>query len=72
MEIDYSIAGVETEANRVAITKITQTMHNGYSDVFTGIGYFKCTFSLQVKDDVKPCQAPLRHIAYVLQEPFRK
>ena len=29
------------------------------------------TFSLQVKQGSKPYQVPPRHIAYVLQEPFK-
>ena len=40
--------------------------------VFNGIGCFKGTFSLQLKPDSKPYQAPLRHVAYVLQKPFKE
>ena len=47
-------------------------MHDEYKDIFTGNGCFKGTFSLQVKDDAKPYQLPLRHIAHPLQEPFKK
>ena len=47
-------------------------IHVEFSDVFTGIGCFKGTFSLQVKDDMKPYQMPPRCITYVLQEPFKK
>ena len=36
------------------------------------IGCFKGTLSVKVKDNAKPYQMPLRHIAYALQEPFRK
>ena len=32
----------------------------------------KGTFSLQVKDGMKPYQAPPKCIAYALQEPFKK
>ena len=28
--------------------------------------------SLQIKDNVKPYQVPLRCVAYTLQEPFKK
>ena len=40
--------------------------------MFTGIGCFKGTFSIQVKDDAKPYLVPLRHVAYALQETFKK
>ena len=40
--------------------------------MFTGIGSFEGTFFLYVKDDVKPYQALPRHVAYALQEPFKK
>ena len=39
---------------------------------FAGIGCFKGTFSLLVKEDGTPYQAPPRCIAYVLWDPFRK
>ena len=37
-------------------------------DVFTGIGYFKGTFFLPIKDNPKPYQVPLRFIVDALQE----
>ena len=33
---------------------------------------FKGIFSLQIKGGVKPYQIPARHVAYTLQETFRK
>ena len=39
---------------------------------FAGIGCFKGTVSLQVRDDVKPYQVWQRCLAYALQEPFKK
>ena len=47
-------------------------MHTDYSGIFTGTWCFKGIFSLQIKDDTKPYQAPPRCVAYVLQEPFIK
>ena len=47
-------------------------MHVEYSNVFRGIGCFKGTFSIQVKDDAKAYKMPLRYIAYVLPEPLKK
>ena len=36
-----------------------------FDNVFNGIGCFEGTFSLQLKPDSNPYQAPLRHVAYV-------
>ena len=41
-------------------------------DVFTGIGCFVGTFSLQVKLDSKLYQVSPRCIAYALQKPFKE
>ena len=60
------------EANRVASAEVTLKMHEEFSDLFTGIGYFKGTFSLQVKDDAKSYKLPPGNIGYVLQETFEK
>ena len=47
-------------------------MHNTFGDVFNGIGYFKGTFSLQLKPDSKLYQVPPRCVAYALQKPFKE
>ena len=60
------------EANKWASAGTTQTIHNEYSNVFTGIGCFKGTFSLQVKEDKTPCQVLPRPVVYALQEPLKK
>ena len=70
-EIDYFIAGPDIEVNRVESVETTQKMRNEYSNRFTGIGWFKCTFSLQVKDSAKPYQVPNKCVVYALQEPFK-
>ena len=51
---------------------MTQKIHNTYGNVFNGIGCFEGTFSLQLKPDSKPYQVPPRHVAYVLQKPFKE
>ena len=51
---------------------MTQKIHNTYGNVFNGTGCFKGTFSLQLKPDSKPYQAPTRHVAYALQTPFKE
>ena len=43
-----------------------------FEDVFSQLGCFDGTFSLQVKPDSKLNQKPLRHVAYALQNPFRE
>ena len=46
----------------------TTEIHIDYSDVFTEIGCFQGTFSLQVRDDVKPYKALPSCVAYALQK----
>ena len=52
--------------------EILQQLKRDFKHLFTRIGWFDGTFSLQVKPDSKPCQAPLRHVAYALQKPFKE
>ena len=66
-EIDYFIAGPGRKADKVTSAKSALKIHNEYSNVFTGNRCSKGTFSLQVKDDVKPYQ-----ISCAIQEPFKK
>ena len=40
--------------------------------MFNGIGHFEGTFSLQLKPDSKPYQAPPRHVAYALQKNIQR
>ena len=69
-EIYCIIAGLGTEVDSEASAKITLKMHEEFVTVFTGIGCFEGMFSLQIKDDAKPYQMPLRYIAYAFHEPF--
>ena len=57
--IDYFIAGWYKEANMAASVKATQELYNKYSDIFTGIGCFKGTFSLLVKEGAKQQQVQM-------------
>ena len=50
----------------------SQSNYRDFKDVFTRIGCFDETFSLQVKPDSKPYQVPLRCVAYALQKPFKE
>ena len=49
-----------------------QKIHGTFGDVFNDIGCFEGTFSLQLKPNSKPYQVPPRHVAYVLQQPFKE
>ena len=49
-----------------------QRIDTRFVDVFNGTGCFEGTFSLQLKPDSKPYQAPPRHVAYALQQPFKE
>ena len=45
-------------------------IYNEFSNMFTGIGCFKSTISLKVKEDAKPYLVTPIDLAYTLQEPF--
>ena len=60
------------EANKVASAQTTKIIHNDYSDVFTGIGCLKGTFSLQNRNDAKPYEVLPRCVAYAIQKGTRK
>ena len=70
--INYFYSSKYTEADRRESNAMTQKIHNAYSNIFTGIGCFEWKFSLQLKPNSKPYQVPPRHMAYVLQKPFKE
>ena len=43
-----------------------------FEDVFTGIGFYDGIFSLHVKPDSKPYQAPPMYVEYALQKTFKE
>ena len=51
---------------------ILQQLQRDFKDVFTRIGLFDRTFSLQVKPDSKPYKVSPWHVAYALQKSFNK
>ena len=59
------------EVDKRKSIELTQKIHNVFDNVFNGIGCFEGTFLLQLKPDSKPCQVPLRHVAYALQRQFK-
>ena len=71
-DIDYFLAVLLMQANKVVNGETTQKIYNEYRNVLTGIECFKGNFSLQVRDDTKPYQVLPRHVAYTLHEVFIK
>ena len=72
MSINYFCSSNNVDADNRSSIAMTQSIHMRFGNVFNGIGCFKGTFSLQLKPDSKPYQAPPRHVAYELQEPFKE
>ena len=72
MSINYFCSLNNEDADKRSSSTMTQSIHMRFGDIFNGIGCFEGTFSLQLKPDSKPCQAPLRCVAYVLQKPFKE
>ena len=60
------------DADQRSSSAMVQDIHTRFGNIFNGIGCFEVTFSLQLKPDSKPYQALPRHVAYVLQEPFKE
>ena len=61
--IDYFLLGSNCDSAKKKSAEITQQLQRDFEDVFYGIGCFDCTFSLQLKLDSKPYQAPPRCVA---------
>ena len=70
--INYFLPGPNQDNDKGVSAEITQQLQRYFKDVFTGIGCFDGTFSFQVKPYSKPYQVSMRHVAYVLQKPFKK
>ena len=66
------LRGCNKQADMERSAQLAKSVQQEFSDVFSGIGSFKCTFSLQVKDGIKPYQVSLRYVACALQEPLKK
>ena len=66
----YSLDNIDSDKR--SSSTMMHSIHMRFDDVFNGIGCFEGTFSLQLKPDSKPYQAPPRCVAYVLQKPFKE
>ena len=72
MSINYFYSSNNVDAYKRSSSAMMQGIHMRFGYVFNGIGCFKGTFSLQLKPDSKPYQAPPRCVAYALQKPFKE
>ena len=68
---NYFLSSPNIEVDKRKSIELTQNIHKVFENVFNGIGCFEGTFSLQLKPDSKPYQAPPRHVAYALQKAFK-
>ena len=57
--INYFASSSNIDADKRKSIKMTQIIHDKFGDVFNGFGCFEGTFSLQLKPDSRPYQAPL-------------
>ena len=69
---NYFFSSPNVEADKRKSIKLMQRIHNVFGNVFNGIGCFEGTFSLLLKPDSKPYQAPPRCVAYTLQKPIKE
>ena len=67
---NYFLSYPNIEVGKRKSIELTQRIYNLFDNVFNGIGCFEGTFSLQLKPDSKPYQAPPRCVAYALQKMF--
>ena len=72
ISINYFHSLNNVDADKRSSIAMMQRIHTRFGNIFNGIGCFKGTFSLQLKPDSKPFQAPPRCVAYALWEPFKK
>ena len=72
ISINYFHSSNNIDADKRSSIAMMQNIHARSGNIFNAIGCFEGTFSLQLKLDCKPYQAPSRHVAYALQEPLKK
>ena len=70
--INYFFSSTNIDADKRNSIAMMQRIHDTFGNLFNGIGCFKGTVPLQLKLDSKPYQVPPRHVAYVLQKPFKE
>ena len=72
ISINYFHSSNNIDADKRSGIAMTLSIHSRFGNIFNGIGCFRGTFSLQLKPDSKPYQAPPMHVAYALQELFKE
>ena len=70
--VNYFLSSSNIMADKRQSSEMTQKIHDRFGNVFNGIGCFEGTFSLQLKPNSKPYQAPPGCVAYALQKPFKE
>ena len=60
-KVNNFVTGPEEEANREESAKLTKAIHNEFKDLFSGIGCFEGTFSLQVEEEANHIRHPVMH-----------
>ena len=60
--------GLERNVDMKAAAELIKSIHDEFKDVFTGMGCLKGTFSLQIREEIKPYLACPRHIVYGLHK----
>ena len=70
--VNYFPPGPSQYNDKRLSVKIMQQLQRDFKGVFTGIGYFDGTFSLQIKTGSKPYHVLPRCVAYALLNQFKK
>ena len=70
--VDYFLPWHNYDSDKKKSAEITEQLQRDFEDVFNGIDCFDGTFSLLLKPNSKPYQAPPRCMVYYLQKPFKE
>ena len=70
--INYFLPGPSQDNDKKVSAEIIQQLQRDFKDIATGKSCFDGMFSLQVKPDSKPYQAPPKCVAYALWKSFKK
>ena len=70
-QINYFFSSSNVDADRRKSSDMMQKIHNTFEDVLYGVECFEGTFSLKLKPDSKPYQAPPRCVAYAPTKTFK-
>ena len=72
-ELKFTVPTEPTKTNMPVFTKESIINHSKYSDLFTGIGRFKCKpVHITTRQNGVPIQKPPRKVPLVMREKFKK